>query len=243
MFTWICPKCGSEVPPSYDECPNCKALEKAKIPPASPTAGPQFVASKPEVPPLPDPEPRTQAALAPPSTPPPQKHVAVMDLPPAPPEPKRGFPAALITLMVAIGMIALLAFLYLYVLPNKNTEATNSPAPQGQTSGAQTPAKSVHPLAKHLEITGLRLTEDERQRTQIQFVIVNHSAADLPPLNMQISLKDASGKLIYEFPYAVPSLGPYESKDFTTPLKTQLKAYELPDWQFLRASLQINSAQ
>ncbi len=25
MFTWICPKCGKEVPPSYSECPNCAA--------------------------------------------------------------------------------------------------------------------------------------------------------------------------------------------------------------------------
>jgi hypothetical protein len=177
------------------------------------------------------------------STTPPRTHVAVMDLPP--PEPKRGFPAALITVLVAIGMVAVLAVLYLYVLPNKNTVATNGPAAQSQASSAQiaTPLKPVHPLAKHLEITGLRLTDDDRQRTQVQFVIVNHSAADLPPLNMQITLKEAGGKIIYEFPFAVPSLGPYESKDFTTPLKTQLKGYELPDWQFLRAAFEISSAQ
>src|SRR5690348_15430553 len=24
MFTWICPKCGREVPPAYTECPNCE---------------------------------------------------------------------------------------------------------------------------------------------------------------------------------------------------------------------------
>jgi len=23
MFTWVCPKCGREVPPAYDECPDC----------------------------------------------------------------------------------------------------------------------------------------------------------------------------------------------------------------------------
>lgn len=27
MFTWICPKCGKEVPPSYLECPNCQAQD------------------------------------------------------------------------------------------------------------------------------------------------------------------------------------------------------------------------
>ena len=25
MFTWICPQCGREVPPAYDECPDCAA--------------------------------------------------------------------------------------------------------------------------------------------------------------------------------------------------------------------------
>src|SRR5207302_199788 len=33
MFTWICPKCGREVPPAYNDCPDCAA--KAK-PPAAP---------------------------------------------------------------------------------------------------------------------------------------------------------------------------------------------------------------
>jgi hypothetical protein len=28
MFTWICPQCGREVPPSSDACPDCGASEK-----------------------------------------------------------------------------------------------------------------------------------------------------------------------------------------------------------------------
>jgi hypothetical protein len=33
MFTWICPQCGREVPPSYTECPDC--TERAKQAPAA----------------------------------------------------------------------------------------------------------------------------------------------------------------------------------------------------------------
>ncbi|HLI82790.1 MAG TPA: hypothetical protein VKV17_02675 [Bryobacteraceae bacterium] len=38
MFTWICPQCGREVPPSYTECPDCAA--KGAVPPASAPAQP-----------------------------------------------------------------------------------------------------------------------------------------------------------------------------------------------------------
>jgi hypothetical protein len=37
MFTWICPRCGREVPPSYTECPDCGKAEQAS---AAGTAGP-----------------------------------------------------------------------------------------------------------------------------------------------------------------------------------------------------------
>jgi hypothetical protein len=33
------------------------------------------------------------------------------------------------------------------------------------------------------------------------------------------------------------SMEPYASKEFTAPLSTDKKAYELPDWQFLRATV------
>ena len=29
MFTWICPKCGREVPPAYNDCPNCAEIAAA----------------------------------------------------------------------------------------------------------------------------------------------------------------------------------------------------------------------
>jgi len=39
MFTWICPRCGREVPPSYDECPDCaKAAQPAAAAPQPPAS-------------------------------------------------------------------------------------------------------------------------------------------------------------------------------------------------------------
>src|SRR5689334_5275888 len=59
MFTWICPKCGREVPPSYDECPDCsvKVAEPTSQPPQNAATPPESSrasaspASPPEYPP------------------------------------------------------------------------------------------------------------------------------------------------------------------------------------------------
>ncbi|MEN6604647.1 MAG: hypothetical protein ABFD86_19720, partial [Bryobacteraceae bacterium] len=47
MFTWICPKCGREVPPSYSECPNCAGASESSASPAAPAAAPTPVAAAP----------------------------------------------------------------------------------------------------------------------------------------------------------------------------------------------------
>jgi hypothetical protein len=48
MFSWICPQCGREVPPSYTECPDCVA--KGKVPPSPATEPAQPLANAPPAP-------------------------------------------------------------------------------------------------------------------------------------------------------------------------------------------------
>lgn len=84
MFTWICPQCGREVPPSYDECPDCKEkaaaqqAQNVQAPPAAPPppespqggyAAPQYSAQQPQYPPTPayQPPPPPQQQYQPPS--------------------------------------------------------------------------------------------------------------------------------------------------------------------------------
>ena len=232
MFSWICPKCGREVPPSVDECPWCAP---AKPPEPVPVSSGQAGITEP-----PAPEPQTRTA-SPPSAPPPAKSVAVIDEPP--PQPG-GLPSWLIAMGALIGIAALLAVLYLYVLPSKKTVAATTPAQATADQPAQAApgaaAKPVHPYAKFLEITGLRVNEDNKQRAQVQFVVVNHSGADLPKLQMHVTVR-SGGKSFFDFPYTVPALGPFETKDATASVKTDLKPYELPDWQFLKADFEITS--
>ena len=67
----------------------------------------------------------------------------------------------------------------------------------------------------------------------------------MPGLELRITLnttKAAEG----EPPVAVidakiGNLGPHESKDMESPLETKLRAYELPDWQFLSPKFEVTA--
>jgi hypothetical protein len=140
----------------------------------------------------------------------------------------------------AAGICALLAVLYLFVLPRKTpADATSLESPSRTPAS---PTAHAHPLAKYVEIAGLRVMEDNRGQVKIGYIVVNHSPADLPGLRAQITLS-AAGKPVFEFPTTIPSIGPYESKDLTATVKTNLRPYELPDWQALKPTFVIKSEQ
>lgn len=163
-----------------------------------------------------------------------------LNTPPAP-EPSKpgGMNGLLVTVLVAVVVVGVLAAAYFLV--GKKSDTPASAATGAPATNVPSVSKSNHPLAKYLEIVGLRVKEGERGAMHLNFVVVNHSAADLPELKMKISIK-SDKKEIYEFPIDVPAIGPFESKDMSVPMKTSLKPYELPDWQFLRSEFEITSA-
>src|SRR5260370_8122948 len=71
MFTWICPTCGREVPPSYDKCPDCaakgitgeQAAEAAAQPPAAAPVSPVGIAPQAVPQYTPPPGPRGTSGL------------------------------------------------------------------------------------------------------------------------------------------------------------------------------------
>ncbi len=204
MFTWICPQCGREVPPSEADCPFCAQGGQA---PAAAPAGPA---------------PSARAA--------------------------KQWPSWALTVLFAVGFAALgLAGYWAYrSLRPRATQAT-PPPPKPALAFEQPEAAGAkpHPLARHVEITGFRLSEDARRRAAIQFVVVNHSGADLSGLEAEVQLTAVSPKgdrqPVGRFSFRAPKLGPYESRELKAPLETNLRVYELPDWQFLRAEFRITA--
>ncbi|MGC8794540.1 MAG: hypothetical protein ACP5U2_14235 [Bryobacteraceae bacterium] len=155
----------------------------------------------------------------------------------------------MLTLVFAIGFAAvgLAAYFGYRSLRPAGHRATG---PEKAAISLETPSlensgTKPHPLARHIEITGLRLSEDARQRATIQFLVVNHSGLDLSGLAADVRLIAVTPKgereAVGSFSFQVPRLGPYESREIKAPLQTSLRVYELPDWQFLKAEFQITS--
>jgi hypothetical protein len=83
------------------------------------------------------------------------------------------------------------------------------------------------------------VTEDDKQKPFVEFVVVNHSGADLGQLSLKGDLQGIAGhgmQTVGSFEFTTP-LNAYESKEVKVPLATTLRVYELPDWQFLRAQI------
>lgn len=248
MFTWICPQCGAEVPPSMDACPRC-APRPAQPAPAAPEPVP---AAAPVV--APAPAPAAPVPVAPVAAPEPapapsplqyQTPLTTQQVPsysypyPEAAAPKAGINPILVVIGVAAGLLGAgyLAFQY---LPSSKLDEKAETAPAEKAKMVDAKGAAVHPLAKHVEVTGFRIREDKNQRVTVQMVIVNHSAADIAGLEMQVGLY-AKGELVVEFPVKVKNLGPYEVAQGTGQATTKLRAYEFPDWQFLTPKVTITA--
>jgi hypothetical protein len=94
---------------------------------------------------------------------------------------------------------------------------------------------SKHPLARHIEVAGLRMSEKSGGKLSVRMVVINHSQADISDLGLELSTPACT------LPVKVGSLGPEESKDITAECTTTLRVYELPDWQFVRPSFKITA--
>ena len=246
MFTWICPKCGGEVPPSYTDCPKCTPKIAAPIPDLQAQAPPAAASTPPPDTTPAAPVPAVPVAPAAPAAAPYHPLFSPTAPTPHPPMPateptRRGVSPVLVAICAAAGLVVVLGILYLYVLPDRS-QATNTQAPPLQNAAAVGSAPSAHPLAKHLEVAGIRVGETAPQTAKISFVVINHSAADLPELKMQVMLRPTTGgNPVFDFAVDLPSIGPYESREMTSKVKTTLKPYEIPDWQMLRPEFRLTS--
>lgn len=237
MFSYNCEKCGREVPPSYSECPDCAA--KAGV---SPVAA---AVLEPEVPAMPQ---APAAAVRPAAVETPQAPARPAAAPRPQPVAKQGGVPGWAVAMGVGALLILGGYLFIQVgLPafRGTSSAAADPAEPVQEAApaASTPAATdrAPDVAKYVQVTGLRINEVNR-RPQVSMVVINHAAAELVDIKSTVLIKTTKSKPgdapIAKVQLKLGSLGPNEVKDVTVSLPTSLRAYELPDWQFLTAELE-----
>ena len=226
MFTWICPKCGTEVPPSYNDCPNCAAREKAaSAPPAEPIV---------QAPVMQAPVAFTQAPLM--GTAPVETALPMASYAYPPQTPAGGLPSWLIAVLSIAGVAAIGYGVILFTRSQNGVAAETAAV----TETAR-PSGDPSPVAKFVEVVGFRIVES-KQQVQLKFIIVNHSAGEIAPFDLELQVRAKNAKTdeaLFTVKTPVSGVLPYEAKDMTIPVKTSLRAYELPDWQFITATFQI----
>ena len=141
-----------------------------------------------------------------------------------------------------LGLIAGGYAFYTLVLNKHGVAAsTATEAPAAPDRAAAPAGRRTQALMKHLEAAGVRILEENRKPV-IRLMVVNHSSTELTQLAGNVVLTtDGQGELA-SIPFNLASLGPFESKEISAPLKTKMRAYELPDWQFIKAKVTLTSS-
>jgi hypothetical protein len=166
-----------------------------------------------------------------------------------PPSKRAGAPGWLVSVLVMLLLLAAGLGVVFYLLPHTVADAKPAPTPAvAATTPAPTGGNS--PLAKFVEVTGFRIVtstpdatkKDATKKSEVQYLIVNHSDADISDANVFVTLRSAKpGQApLCRFSFKVPSLGPFESKEMSSPIGNATRAISLPDWQEIRAEVQIS---
>jgi hypothetical protein len=114
----------------------------------------------------------------------------------------------------------------------------------GSETAAAAPAseattKSEASALKYVEVAGLRISEKGR-KAQISLVVINHATAELTDINVSVVVRTKGEKdkePLARLPLELASLDANEVRNVTMDFPTELRAYELPDWQFLEAEV------
>jgi hypothetical protein len=108
---------------------------------------------------------------------------------------------------------------------------------------AAAPRVSTPAAPSPIEVTGFRIQTEPGKNPAIQYLVVNHTPVRFTGLNVNVTLYAADAKAgqppLCTFQFAAPNLGPFQSRDMTSAIDTETRPVKVPDWQDLRASVEI----
>lgn len=270
MLSWICPDCGCDCSPTDQECPDCSDLVQAGMlalaravqeqrdslppPPEIPlqdlvTRPPHRIDVRPPIAAAPRyTEPQTvPIPLRPPVLP---VLTAVGERPVAPPPvisspvtvpvpvtvtAKRSKGPLLPGWLISVLVATLLSLGGAAVI--RNMEAEHK-AEAASNTGAVTQEASDHSI----EVTALRVLGGPRFGSQLQFIVVNHSANIVSNGKLHIAVRSiaapANSEPLFTVSAVVTGLAPYSSREMTTDIQNA-RSSDFPGWDHLKAEVQV----
>jgi hypothetical protein len=158
------------------------------------------------------------------------------------PKGERAIPGWVISFLVMAGLLAIGVGIVAFLVPASHTTAdakTAAPEPAVVTPTIE----SSHPLAQFIEVTGFRFVMDLNKKSEIHYLVVNHSGAELSDMTVYVTVHAANSKAgqapLCRFSFRSTGLGPYESKEMISPIEKLARPVTLPDWHDLHADVQI----
>jgi hypothetical protein len=211
MFTWICPECGREVPPSYEACPDCAFKAKSAGLPAPASAQPP--------PPAPAAPPHAYALAG---------H-------------RGGLPTWLLAIVFAFAFLGLGAGVYFAIHYFRGSQAASAPldtVPAKTPGKANALQKYVEVSGIRFVENPKHQTEARFIVVNHSDADITDLAGTVNIWGRTTKSEEESAG---NFSFKVASLKPNESKEAVAALNTKLKVYELPDWQNVSTEVQITS--
>jgi len=155
---------------------------------------------------------------------------------------KRLIPGWLATALI-IGTILGAGFNSVFsIVPRSGSEAK---APVGAVEAAEpAPAASgATSLSKTIEVTGFRIQLEPGKKSEIQYLVVNHTPNRFSGVTVYVTLHTANALAwqapLGKFAFLGPKLGPYASKEMSSAIEGVTRPITMPDWQDLRADVEI----
>ena len=255
MLSWICPDCGCDCAPTEQECPECADLVQAGMVALARTIEEEHrsVPPDPQIPmqetllgPPPSIAPRCVLATARQIEPEPEpvegsapvrpRMSETTEAPQVPaiavPQPEQAhrraaLPGWLISLIVATVLSLGGAAVIRNMEGDHKAQAASGAASSGDSS---------------IEVTGLRVLGGPRFGSQLQYIVVNHSATQLANVNLRINVlstaSNSTGRPLFSISTSVNSLGPYSSRELSSDIE-DVQAAQIPDWGRLKTQVEI----
>jgi hypothetical protein len=145
--------------------------------------------------------------------------------------------ALIIGTVLGAGFTGVIAFVRPLAEPKQNAPA------QVETPPATVTSAGASPIAKPIEVTGFRIQIDPAKKPEIQYLVVNHTASRWNGTTVNVTLYALDAKAgqppLCRFHFAAPNLGPYQAKEMTSAIEQVSRPLTLPDWEDLRAAVDI----